>query len=56
MVTAMMAVLPADIPSMPSLRFEPFDTAATANTVTMTKNTHPRMYIHLSPAQRKRWA
>ena len=39
--TPMMAEFPAAIPSMPSFKLAPFETAVTTKMVTKTNNIHP---------------
>ena len=41
----MIAELPAAMPSMPSLRFAPFDTAVMTKIVTNTKNIQPAFVL-----------
>ena len=42
----MMAELPAHMPSMPSFRLAPFDTAVTTIMVMMTNNTQPAATLY----------
>ena len=42
-----MAELPAHMPSMPSLRLAPFDTAVTTNMVITTNRIHPAAVRYL---------
>ena len=45
--TPMMAEFPAHIPSIPSLRLAPFDTAVTTKMVMMTKRIQPAATFYL---------
>ena len=45
--TPMMAELPAHMPSMPSLRLAPLDTAVTTKMVMMTNKIHPAAVLYL---------
>ena len=45
--TPMMAELPAHMPSMPSFKLAPFDTAVTTKIVMKTNNTQPAAVLYL---------
>ena len=45
--TPMIAELPAHMPSIPSLRLAPLETAVTTSIVMTTNNTHPAAVLYL---------